>query len=249
MEQLKLTYNANLKSAIHSELYCPICNNAFVKINLKQSFCEVGMTKCRNKYFSLLTAEKLEIKRGHPGLKYNTDMIEKTIFINGIETKYSITEFGDVYSNKFGKRILMKPGTIKGNYKISCMFLNKERYYVLVHRLVATHFIDNPDNKPQVNHIDGNKHNNHFSNLEWVTQSENITHAYSNGLMSKTFLNTKCTLSVADVVEIKRLLKTNIKQREIARLFNVRETTISNIKLNKGFNIFNLEETEYIKID
>lgn len=51
-----------------------------------------------------------------------------------------------------------------------------------VHRLVAETFIPNPDGKTTVNHIDGNKRNNHISNLEWNTVSENVKHAYVNGL-------------------------------------------------------------------
>ena len=63
-------------------------------------------------------------------------------------------------------------------YLFVCAKENGRKKNLLIHRLVAEAFIPNPENKPQVNHIDGNPHNNCVDNLEWVTPSENKKHAY-----------------------------------------------------------------------
>lgn len=65
------------------------------------------------------------------------------------------------------------------DYKKVNMNQNGKRVTKKIHRLVAESFIPNPLNKPQVNHIDGNKENNQVKNLEWVTASENISHSYT----------------------------------------------------------------------
>lgn len=67
------------------------------------------------------------------------------------------------------------------------LYKNGKRSKNRVNRLVATAFIPNPDNKPEVNHKDGNKTNNHASNLEWVTKKENCRHAWDNNLVKPSY--------------------------------------------------------------
>ena len=74
---------------------------------------------------------------------------------------------------------MLKPQKRKDGYCIVRLRKNGDTFALYVHRLVAEAFIPNPENKPCVNHIDGNKHNNCVSNLEWNTYSENNLHAYS----------------------------------------------------------------------
>lgn len=97
------------------------------------------------------------------------------VSIPGYIGKYSLGEDGKVFSHLKNKFILpVNNGA--GYLKVSLCYDGKVKN-LYVHRLVALTFIPNPNNLPQVNHIDGNKQNNHFSNLEWCTPIENITHA------------------------------------------------------------------------
>ena len=72
-------------------------------------------------------------------------------------------------------------------YLVTDLYSNGTRKTFRVHRLVAEEFIPNPYNKPEVNHIDGNKNNNNYSNLEWVTKKENCRHAWDNGLAKPSY--------------------------------------------------------------
>ena len=83
--------------------------------------------------------------------------MEKIVKINGNVTDYSVNIKGDVFSNKFGKRIKLKPNTINGGYQILTLSVKGKRHYILVHRIVITAFLENPENKPQTNHINGIK--------------------------------------------------------------------------------------------
>jgi len=96
---------------------------------------------------------------------------------------YLIDEYGNIYSNKLNRFITQNISN-KGYHRVTLNQSKYKRQYQL-HRLVAESFMSNLENKPQVNHIDGNKSNNHISNLEWVTCSENVIHAVKTGLRDK----------------------------------------------------------------
>lgn len=98
--------------------------------------------------------------------------------IKGYENIYWIDTQGNIYN----ARKQLK--TYFTNTGYECIKLVKDgvRKSPTIHRLVALQFIPNPDNKAEVNHIDGDKSNNHVSNLEWSTSSENKKHALQTGL-------------------------------------------------------------------
>ncbi len=96
--------------------------------------------------------------------------------IEGYEGLYQISNLGNVKSLK--NNIILKPSKNSKGYLQVFLWKNGSGKLLRIHRLVAKAFIPNFDDKPQVNHIDGNKQNNRVNNLEWVTNSENQKHAF-----------------------------------------------------------------------
>lgn len=113
--------------------------------------------------------------------------------IEGYEGVYEISNYGNVqslnrtYVNKKGfiykvKSKMLKPAKNKYGYLQVGLSLNCKISSFTIHTLVAKAFILNPNNKPTVNHKDGNKENNHTSNLEWATKSEQAIHSLEHNL-------------------------------------------------------------------
>lgn len=158
-------------------------------------------------------------------------------YINGYERNYRLYIDGEVWSVKSNK--FLKQETSKG-YKRVTLSLNGKIKRFQTHRLVAMYFIGNKSNKPCVNHIDGNKENNHVSNLEWCTYSENENHSYN----SLGKINPIRKLSKLDIIDIKKnCVKANTKNvilfpgnvKTFMLKYNVSRKTILNVLNNKYY--------------
>ena len=108
---------------------------------------------------------------------------------------YAVNEEGQVINTRTGKIKSTYLNRPNGYLQVQLSKNGKVKHF-FIHRLVATYFIDNPDNKPEVNHKDGNHLNNSVDNLEWATREENINH----------YWNELC--DVVEVVVTKRYRKT-----------------------------------------
>ncbi len=157
---------------------------------------------------------------------------------------YIITRKGEII-NKHNGHIVKPQKNGKGYLRVS---IGKKLMFV--HRLVAEKYIPNPNNLPQVNHIDGNKLNNSVDNLEWVTNQENRNHALKNNLQP---IGEKCKwakLTEKDVIYI--LQNMDISNKVLSEKFNVSHSTINDIKNGRTWKHLkryaDLQQNEVVEI-
>ncbi|HRG19212.1 MAG TPA: NUMOD4 motif-containing HNH endonuclease [Flavobacterium lutivivi] len=161
-----------------------------------------------------------------------------------IDEPYEISNLLRV--KKLPREVKNKQSLFMTKERIISPWLSKSKYYsikiktkgkntsFLFHRIVAQAFIPNPENKPQVNHINGIKTDNRIENLEWVTGSENVQHALKTGLLIpfKGENHPSSKLTELQVLEIRKLKK-SMTQKEIGKLFGVKYQVIGNILRNE----------------
>lgn len=158
---------------------------------------------------------------------------------------YSATSDGKIFSTgrvagRSGKGFSTKVNELKQSlnatgYHMVTMYNSTEQRTRYVHRLVAAAYLPNPDNLPQVNHIDGNKSNNSITNLEWCTIQHNNQHALATGLRvaAKGEDNSMAKLSEAEAIEIIHYLLEGLSNIEIASIYELHDRYVSLIRGKK----------------
>lgn len=169
------------------------------------------------------------------------DIIWKTLVYQGNEySNFEISNYGQLRNIK--TNTIYKTTFNKRGYVQVCVSLghkDKKKLFK-IHKAVAETFIMNPENKPQVNHKDGNKQNNHVDNLEWVTNAENMKHAAENGLTAHRLGadNQSSKLNIEDVIYIRENYKpydSEYGSRALGRKFNVDHRIILDVVKMKSY--------------
>lgn len=158
--------------------------------------------------------------------------VDEEVWRSFRDTNYEVSSEGRVkvkYENhhfKDGKRGYYEREIVGSVHSDGYLFVTIKGKQYPKHRLVAELFISNPNDKPFVNHIDGNKQNNRAENLEWCTQKENIDHSIINGLQGKA-VTTNQSKYLDLIPKVKELYESGISKRAIAKELGVSHPTVT----------------------
>ena len=144
-------------------------------------------------------------------------MEEVFVDIKDYEGFYKVSNTGKVFSCRRQKYLSQKSD--KDGYKEVCLCVDEVRKYKRVHRLVAEAFIPNEESLPIINHKDGDKTNNHVSNLEWTTNYGNVIHGFNTNIEGKTL----SSLSKEEMLLVVDMYRAGYKHYEISERFNLKK--------------------------
>lgn len=177
--------------------------------------------------------------------------------VEGYEGKYKISNQGKVKSLNYrghGVEALLKPKTDKDGYLEVRLCVNNVSRYVRVHRLVASTFIENDCDKPQVNHINEVKDDNRVENLEWMTNKENVNHGTATKRRSNTMTKYKDIVGVnVETGKVIRFSTVNeagengFSTSVIRGILNGSKRGKYSMKTNKGYKWYTQEKWEVLE--
>ena len=162
--------------------------------------------------------------------------------IEGYEGYYQVSNLGRVKSlirkvqgtNTKSEEFLKLPLSNSGYHRVHLSKKSKVKLYS-VHRLVAIAFIQNIENKPQVNHKNGIKTDNRCDNLEWCTISENRKHSYDNGFQSKKGINHHLVKLTEEQVRNIKYNDFDLNNVQLSKIYGVKRETIRDIRNRKNW--------------
>lgn len=197
-----------------------------------------------------------EIQKVDEYIKDINNPIWKDIYIDGKITNYEVSNIGEI-RNKVKNKFISIHENKKGYQECVIFYFDNGNFnntkHTFVHRLVAEAFIPNPENKPQVNHINGIKTCNWVGNLEWVTNQENIIHAWNNNLIQrrKGVETGNSKISEEEVHKICKLLEEGLNINDISSKLSINKSIIIGIKYNKNWesirNNYNIPDSKDYK--
>lgn len=165
--------------------------------------------------------------------------------VRGSNGKYKVSNTGEVWS-KFSNRLLSNKPAKDGYHSVS-VIIDGERRNIGTHRLVAIHFVDNPDDLPEVNHKDANKSNNNAENLEWCEHQHNMNHVSENRLHPDS---TRCCIinKTGEVEDVFRSVKFLSRKTGI-NTFGIKDSCEGRMETYHGLKIryYNEDKKDYVK--
>lgn len=174
--------------------------------------------------------------------------IEKFVKITGYELYYEVSNFGRVKSLRrkwvsgFKEDTIKSPALGTGGYPYIFFNVDAIAISARIHRLVALHFHENPNNYRVVNHLNSIRHDNRSFNLEWTTQKKNVKHAIEHGFQNSMIgaKNVMAKITEDDVRKIREMYNSgNISQRELSEKFKIHNGAVSMIITRKRWKHIN----------
>lgn len=224
------------------EKICPKCKerkeySLFNKHSKTKDGLQCYCRKCENKNKNYRDKIKRENRKN--SAREHRINLEGEVWmpINGYEEEYEVSNCGRIFSFKAHRLMVLQKRKDLG-MDIGLRNKNKKRIVFRVHRLVAFAFIKNPENKPEVDHINNDRTNNCVYNLQWATRAEQTTWAYQRGRDRKYGESNKgAKLTNIQAIEIRQRHRDGERYSVLRKEYNISETGICNILNNTSYKI------------